>query len=82
MLRYDSTHGNFKGTINVVDDSTLEINGKKVNVVSKRDPAEIPWADLGADYVVEVFRRIHYLLKGCVPFEGWCKESDNFCPFS
>ncbi|KAH0919138.1 hypothetical protein HID58_026798 [Brassica napus] len=53
MLRYDSTHGNFKGTINVIDDSTLEINGKKVNVVSKRDPAEIPWADLGADYVVE-----------------------------
>ena len=36
MLRYDSTHGNFKGTINVIDDSTLEINGKKVNVVSKR----------------------------------------------
>ncbi|KAG5410373.1 hypothetical protein IGI04_006692 [Brassica rapa subsp. trilocularis] len=53
MLKYDSTHGNFKGTINVIDESTLEINGKKVNVVSKRDPAEIPWADLGADYVVE-----------------------------
>jgi len=36
MLKYDSTHGNFKGSINVIDDSTLEINGKKVNVVSKR----------------------------------------------
>ncbi|OAP12091.1 GAPCP-2 [Arabidopsis thaliana] len=53
MFKYDSTHGNYKGTINVIDDSTLEINGKQVKVVSKRDPAEIPWADLGAEYVVE-----------------------------
>ncbi|XP_010494704.1 PREDICTED: glyceraldehyde-3-phosphate dehydrogenase GAPCP2, chloroplastic-like [Camelina sativa] len=53
MFKYDSTHGNYKGTINVIDDSTLEINGKQVKVVSNRDPAEIPWADLGAEYVVE-----------------------------
>ncbi|VVA91523.1 unnamed protein product [Arabis nemorensis] len=53
MFKYDSTHGNYKGTINVVDDSTLEINGKQVKVVSKIGPAEIPWADLGAEYVVE-----------------------------
>lgn len=36
MFKYDSTHGNYKGTINVLDDSTLEINGKEVKVVSKR----------------------------------------------
>jgi glyceraldehyde 3-phosphate dehydrogenase len=36
MFKYDSTHGNYKGTINVIDDSTLEINGKQVKVVSKR----------------------------------------------
>lgn len=36
MFKYDSTHGNYKGTINVIDDSTLEINGKLVKVVSKR----------------------------------------------
>ncbi|PON49557.1 Glyceraldehyde-3-phosphate dehydrogenase, type I [Parasponia andersonii] len=53
MFKYDSTHGLFTGTIRVVDDSTLEINGKQIKVVSKRDPAEIPWGDYGAEYVVE-----------------------------
>ncbi|AQK60375.1 Glyceraldehyde-3-phosphate dehydrogenase GAPCP1 chloroplastic [Zea mays] len=53
MFKYDSTHGPFKGSICVVDDSTLEINGKKVTITSKRDPAEIPWGNFGAEYVVE-----------------------------
>ncbi|XP_024021092.1 glyceraldehyde-3-phosphate dehydrogenase GAPCP2, chloroplastic isoform X1 [Morus notabilis] len=53
MFKYDSTHGLFKGTLRVVDESTLEINGKQVKIVSKRDPAEIPWGDYGAEYVVE-----------------------------
>ncbi|XP_059442644.1 glyceraldehyde-3-phosphate dehydrogenase GAPCP2, chloroplastic [Corylus avellana] len=53
MLKYDSTHGIFKGTIKVLDESTLEINGKQIKVVSKRDPAEIPWGDVGVEFVVE-----------------------------
>ncbi|GAB4836760.1 Glyceraldehyde-3-phosphate dehydrogenase gapcp1, chloroplastic [Ancistrocladus abbreviatus] len=53
MFKYDSTHGVFKGTLRALDNSTLEINGKKIGVTSKRDPAEIPWGDHGADYVVE-----------------------------
>ncbi|KAI8005710.1 hypothetical protein LOK49_LG07G03685 [Camellia lanceoleosa] len=53
MFKYDSTHGVFKGTLKVLDESTLEINGKHIKVSSKRDPAEIPWGDYGADYVVE-----------------------------
>ncbi|TMX04059.1 hypothetical protein EJD97_011759 [Solanum chilense] len=53
MLKYDSTHGVYSGSISVLDDSTLEINGKQIKVSSKRDPADIPWGDLGADYVVE-----------------------------
>nr|QEE82291.1 GAPDH 1 [Dipsacus asperoides] len=52
MFKYDSTHGVFTGTINVVDKSTLEINGKQIKITNKRDPAEIPWGDFGADYVV------------------------------
>lgn len=36
MLKYDSTHGRFKGTINVVDESTLEINGKQIKVTNQR----------------------------------------------
>ncbi|KAI9159913.1 hypothetical protein LWI28_003238 [Acer negundo] len=53
MFKYDSTHGVFDGTIKVLDQSTLEINGKQVKVLSNRNPAEIPWGDYGADYVVE-----------------------------
>ncbi|KNA06751.1 hypothetical protein SOVF_178150 [Spinacia oleracea] len=53
MFKYDSTHGPFKGTINVVDDSTIEINGKQVKVTNKRNPEEIPWGDFGVEYVVE-----------------------------
>ncbi|KAG7652283.1 Glyceraldehyde-3-phosphate dehydrogenase type I [Arabidopsis thaliana x Arabidopsis arenosa] len=74
MLKYDSTHGNFKGSINVIDDSTLEINGKKVNVVSKRDPAEIPWADLGADYVVESSGVFTTLSKAASHLKGGAKK--------
>lgn len=36
MFKYDSTHGPYKGTIKVIDGSTLEIDGKKVSVTSKR----------------------------------------------
>ena len=36
MFKYDSTHGGLKGTIRVVDESTLEINGKQIQVVNKR----------------------------------------------
>ncbi|XP_031484566.1 uncharacterized protein LOC116253732 [Nymphaea colorata] len=53
MLKYDSTHGRFNGTVKVLDDSTLEINGKKIFITNKRDPTEIPWGIHGAEYVVE-----------------------------
>ncbi|KAK9325008.1 hypothetical protein V1517DRAFT_315745 [Lipomyces orientalis] len=52
MFKYDSTHGRFKGEVSYTDDA-LVINGKKVKVFGERDPAAIPWASVGADYVVE-----------------------------
>ncbi|KAF4625044.1 hypothetical protein G7Y89_g13125 [Cudoniella acicularis] len=52
MLKYDSTHGQFKGTIKTLDDG-LEVNGKKVQFYAERDPANIPWKDTGAYYIVE-----------------------------
>ncbi|PQE09836.1 glyceraldehyde-3-phosphate dehydrogenase protein [Rutstroemia sp. NJR-2017a BBW] len=52
MLKYDSTHGQFKGDIKVLDDG-LEVNGKKVKFYTEKDPANIPWAETGAYYVVE-----------------------------
>ena len=52
MLKYDSTHGQFKGEIEVLEDG-LVVNGKKVKFYMERDPATIPWKDTGAYYIVE-----------------------------
>ena len=52
MLKYDSTHGRFKGTVEVVD-GNLVVNGKSIRVTAERDPADLKWSDIGAETVVE-----------------------------
>ena len=52
MLKYDSTHGRFNGTVEV-DNGNLIVNGKKVRVTAERDPANLAWGDLGVDVVAE-----------------------------
>jgi glyceraldehyde 3-phosphate dehydrogenase len=52
MLQYDSVHGRFKGTI-AVEGSTLIVNGRKIRLTQERDPANLKWADVGAEVVVE-----------------------------
>ncbi|WP_188150602.1 type I glyceraldehyde-3-phosphate dehydrogenase [Teredinibacter waterburyi] len=52
MLKYDSTHGQFKGTVEVVD-GKLIVNGKNVRVTSERNPADLKWGEIGADFVAE-----------------------------
>lgn len=52
MLKYDSTHGNFKGEVKAETDG-LTVNGKKIKFYTERDPAAIPWSETGATYVVE-----------------------------
>ncbi len=52
MLKYDSTHGKFNGTVEVAD-GALIVNGKKIRVTAEKDPANLRWNEIGADYVVE-----------------------------
>ncbi len=52
MLKYDSTHGRFKGDVEVKD-GKLVVNGKAIRVTSERNPADLKWSDVGAEYVVE-----------------------------
>src|SRR6195952_2759765 len=52
MLQYDSTHGRFKGEVKV-DGKDLTVNGKTVRFYTERDPANIPWSETGAHYIVE-----------------------------
>ena len=52
MLKYDSTHGRFNGTVDVVD-GNLVVNGNTIRVTSERDPKNLKWNEIGAEYVVE-----------------------------
>ena len=52
MLKYDSTHGRFKGTVDVKD-GALIVNGKKIRVTAEKNPADLKWGEVGAEYVVE-----------------------------
>ncbi|MDG6459626.1 type I glyceraldehyde-3-phosphate dehydrogenase [Glaesserella parasuis] len=52
MLKYDSTHGRFDGTVEVKD-GKLVVNGKEIRVTSERDPANLKWNEIGVDIAVE-----------------------------
>lgn len=52
MLKYDSTHGRFDGTVEVKD-GHLVVNGKTIRVTAERDPANLKWNEIGVDVVVE-----------------------------
>ena len=52
LLKYDSTYGRFPGEIETTPDSII-VNGHSIKVLSQRDPAQIPWADLGVELVLE-----------------------------
>jgi glyceraldehyde 3-phosphate dehydrogenase len=58
LLKYDSVHGRYKGTVEV-DGESIIVDGRKIPVLTVRNPAELPWAELGAVVVIEstgVFR--------------------------
>ena len=52
MFKYDSVHGRFKGTVETKD-GALVINGKPIKVFNEKNPADIKWGSVGAEYVVE-----------------------------
>lgn len=52
LLKYDSVHGRFNGTVEVTTDG-FTVNGKAIKVTAERDPANLPWSKLGIDTVLE-----------------------------
>lgn len=52
MLKYDSTHGRFDGTVEAKD-GALIVNGKKIRVTAEKDPSNLKWNEVGADIVIE-----------------------------
>jgi glyceraldehyde 3-phosphate dehydrogenase len=52
LLKYDSAHGRFNGTVEHTENSLI-VNGKEITVYAQRDPETLPWAELGIDVVIE-----------------------------
>ncbi|MBN1621213.1 MAG: type I glyceraldehyde-3-phosphate dehydrogenase [Endomicrobiales bacterium] len=53
LFKYDSVHGTYPGDVKATGDNEITIDGKKIQVLKKTDPGELPWKDLGVEIVVE-----------------------------
>lgn len=53
LMKYDTVHGRFAHDVKAIDDDTMQINGKDIQVFSERNPADLPWTTLGIDIVFE-----------------------------
>jgi len=73
MLKYDSTHHRFKGTVSK-DGDHLVVNGRKITVFQERDPANIQWASAGAEYIIESTGVFTTLEKASVHLKGGAKK--------
>jgi len=73
MLKYDSVHGRFQGEVKTEGDK-LVVNGKKIAVYGIMDPAEIPWRECGAEYIVESTGQFTTTEKASAHFKGGAKK--------
>ena len=73
MLKYDTIHGKFEGTVEV-EDNALVVNGKKVVFFAEKDPANIDWKSCGAEYIVESTGVFCTTEKASAHFNGGAKK--------
>jgi len=73
LFQFDSTYGRFPGTVEAQDGRIL-INGRRIDVLSERDPAKLPWRDHGAELVIESTGRFTDAKKAAGHLEGGAKR--------
>ena len=73
LLRYDSNYGRFPGEVRAEADAIV-VNGRRVAIVAERDPAKIPWRELGAELVIESTGLFTDARKAAAHFEGGAKR--------
>ena len=73
LLKWDSTFGQYKGTVEAVEDGIL-VDGKKVKVLAEKDPAQIAWRDYGVDIVIESTGRFTDATKAAAHLQGGAKK--------
>ena len=73
MLKYDSVHGEFKGDVSV-EDGMLVVNGNKIRITAERNPADLKWDEVGAEFVVECTGIFKDLEKANLHIQGGAKK--------
>jgi glyceraldehyde 3-phosphate dehydrogenase len=73
LLKYDSVHGQFKGTLEKYEHG-LVVNGHKVRVFGEKDPSAIKWGDVGADYIAEATGAFTGKEKAALHLKGGAKK--------
>ncbi len=73
LLKYDSIHGRFAGTIKSGENS-IEINGRDVTVIAEKDPSLLPWGELGVDVVIEATGRFTEAAKAKAHLQAGAKK--------
>ncbi|MDQ3938684.1 MAG: type I glyceraldehyde-3-phosphate dehydrogenase, partial [Chloroflexota bacterium] len=73
LFRYDSTYGHYPGTVDHTDDALI-VDGREIRVLKEKDPAQLPWGDLGVDIVVESTGLFTDAQKARAHLEGGAKK--------
>jgi glyceraldehyde 3-phosphate dehydrogenase len=73
LLRYDSVHGRYQGTVKATSDG-LDVDGDSIRVLSEKDPAKLPWKDLGVDIVFESTGRFTSRADAAKHIEGGARK--------
>lgn len=73
LIRYDSIHGKFPGTVET-EDHALLVNGKKVHIVNERNPVHLPWQELGIDIVIEATGKFNAREKAALHLQAGAKK--------
>ncbi len=73
LIKYDTNHGIFPGTVEAVE-GALIVNGKRVQLVSERDPLKLPWAEMNVDIVIEATGKFNDRAKAAMHLEAGAKK--------
>ena len=73
LIKYDTNHGTFNGEI-IAEKDALVVNGKRVKLVSERDPVKLPWKELGVDIVIEATGKFNSRDKAALHLQAGAKK--------
>src|SRR5690606_29329327 len=73
LIKYDTNHGTFSGEVKA-EENALVVNGKRIQLVSERDPLKLPWGEMGVDIVIEATGKFNSRDKAALHLEAGAKK--------